>query len=362
MIIPNAGFQDSTPLPCLPFDKVHEETFGGTFHLPTKHVVDSEFISEFQNQYLQERTRMACGSYSVGHATNAENVEKKQYPAVKAIWKDLREIQIERYRGDPRYGSYHHDNIRMMEDEWFIAEKYNVSWVTQMKMALYKNNVVSTGSRNIRFRDMAKEGKHTIIIWPWPWHLFCIVGYDDARGVFIVKDSAGTELRDNGLFYIPYTAIHVLYPCIALVTKENEEVASQIEKDKRTLDNAIRVGLTNGHFLEAYAERWQAAIFFARGKEYRKEWRVSDRPDEEWLEIAREQNIRNWDRPEDFVTRYEVALMTAWLLWIREDDDQKTIDKIIRPWIMKESNLESPILREHMVLVVWRATWLDKPL
>jgi len=35
-------------------------------------------------------------------------------------------------------------------------------------------------------------------------HAVLIVGYDDARGVFIVRNSWGADWGDRGYFYVPY--------------------------------------------------------------------------------------------------------------------------------------------------------------
>jgi C1A family cysteine protease len=38
-------------------------------------------------------------------------------------------------------------------------------------------------------------------------HALCFVGYDDAREVFIVKNSWGASWGDNGYGYIPYSIV-----------------------------------------------------------------------------------------------------------------------------------------------------------
>lgn len=54
-------------------------------------------------------------------------------------------------------------------------------------------------SRNRGYATMPRRGEALL-----GGHAVLVVGYDDAAGVFIVKNSWGTSWGDNGYFYVPY--------------------------------------------------------------------------------------------------------------------------------------------------------------
>lgn len=356
----NSWYYDQMPPGILSFDEVHEWYWWSNVVRPSKYKIDSERVSDFQNQYLQQATRMACGSYMAAHACNAMNVEEWVRPEIDARGEKRREIQIEKYRGSREHGSYLNDNVRMSMGLGFVANIYNVRTIDEYKTALLKNHAICTGSRNINYRRMMELWEDHAIIGPGPGHLFTIIGYDDDKTAFLVKDSAGESLRDDGIFYIGYKDIQHLYPAIACIDAEDKEHNEKIKKDRELYEYAVQYGITNGQFLEAYAERRQAAIMFARAQYLAERWHIPQKDDNHWILRAVDQGIWNWDRPHDYVTRYEVALMCAWMLGIRTSDDKETIQKIIDEKIMQSAHEKETILRLHLLYVVVRSIHIIK--
>lgn len=243
------------------------------------------------------------------------------------------------------------DNIDLLYNKGYIAGYYWCKNQNAVDDSIESGFAISTGSKEIDW-VATRANNNVAVRGEGSAHLFTILGKDDAKQCYIAKDSAGENKwysMDKGYFYIPYDMFDTLYSCYALIDKGNQEIIDKIHADKMLLETAKNLGFTNGKFLEAYAERWMAALMLARVMKYP----TTGYSDEELKQIAKDMNIWNGQRENDLVTRYEIALMAAGALGIRVPSDKETIQKIIDLGIMQSAE-EKPILREHLIYVIMR--------
>lgn len=316
-------------------------------------LIDERGISPFQDQYA-EWNPSACGSYSASISTNAMNADEGTYgssPETSSWWKDFWKILLDAGLASTVWGSYQIDNINLLEQKGYIAGKYWCKNQNAVDDAIDSGFAISTGSKEIDW--VATRANNNIAVrWEGSAHLFTILGKDDSKQCYIAKDSGGRDKwysMDKWYFYIPYDMFDTLYTCYALIDKWNQDVIDKIHADKKLLETAIKLGFTNGKFLEAYAERWMAAIMFERIKKYPTTWYSDD----ELKKLAKDDGIWNGTRENNFVTRYEIALMAASVLGVRTPDDKQSIQAIINMGIMQSAE-EKPILREHLIYVIMR--------
>lgn len=313
-------------------------------------VLDEEEKSPIQDQYA-DWNYAACGAYSASHSTNVMNAEEWTYWLNKettSTWKEFWEIQKNEYRGSDKYGSYQEDNINMLQKYGYIAGSYRCKRQRDTDEAIDNGFAISTGSKEIDWEKTRKNG-WVAVRWEGGAHLFTIVGKDDDKKWYIVRDSWGKLRMNKWYFFVPYDMYDVLYTCYGLIDKKNQHIIDVVLANKELLKRVKSLGITNGNYLQAYAERRMAAIVFARVVKYPTTWYS----DAELLDIARNLNIRSGQRPNDFVTRYEIALMASAVLWLRVPSDEESIKAIIDLWIMQSAE-EKPILREHLVYVAMR--------
>ncbi|MBC7474337.1 MAG: C1 family peptidase, partial [Candidatus Sericytochromatia bacterium] len=93
--------------------------------------------------------------------------------------------------------------------QYVVKDDIKLNGLQDIKDNLDKKNPVVFG---IRVYDSFMKSKGGIIPTPNPktekllgGHAVCAVGYDDTKGVLIMRNSWGTTWGDKGYFYLPYS-------------------------------------------------------------------------------------------------------------------------------------------------------------
>lgn len=218
--------------------------WGADIDLPKKFIADD---NDYQNQWLLEFTKNACGSFTLAHCVNANNLMEWSLAGNKKFGKDLWSRQIKApYRGTLENWSWLHDNLKQWQDEKLISGYVKIQNLIQFKQALAINKqAVYSGTNQCDWK--ATRLSHTFTwVKEGPGHFFAIIGYDDEKWVAIAKNSYGPKRSGNGQFEIPYKYLFDnLFGLYALVDMADEALIKQ-KKDELNLAKAQQLGIWNG--------------------------------------------------------------------------------------------------------------------
>ena len=140
--------------------------------------------------------------------------------------------------------------------------------VEKMKLALISGYALYTGSSN---GDWAKVWVTHIYSQKTSFsgHAFCIVGYDDVRKVFVVKNSWWPAWWDNGYFYLRYEDVHMLYSIYIQLDSSDIDALRDIRNNLVKLNSlkAKNAGIWNWENPDMLASDREIVAMCSRGLE-----------------------------------------------------------------------------------------------
>jgi len=319
------------------------DMWAGVKSIPNRYWID---WGKSFNQYAHEDSKCSCGLYGSRHGINDE---KKDY-------QDPYQYNAECINGrglSPKTGRSMSLALSYLISKQWISGYTKCSTLQEVKTAIFNDMNIFTGTRNIDFKKMRENGNNIAVKSPWPWHFFEIDWYDDYSQELRVRDSMWEKAWDNWHFYIKYSDFDCLYTCMALVPWANIHQA-KIEADKRTIEKAISLKITNGDRLKDPLSRRDGALLVGRIF-----LQASD--DNSLLEQAKIAHIWNGERPNDPILRWELMLMLSGALKIRTNDDNESILNLVKTGITLGQNRKNIATREEGILLVTRAyEYLEK--
>lgn len=302
--------------------------------LPSKFLLNTTPIQDQR----QCKYGNGCTRYWGSHAINETN---KQQTTTGA---SLRGFAVDNKLGNTKSGSSMTSFIQQVRNagliNWYASlSKNNIQLI---KQTLFNGKAIYTGSNRIDRKAMVQAKTKIAIIRSGIGHIFCLVGWDDELGVFILRDSFWPNYWGDGHFYIKYDDVWYLYTLIVFTTPDEHQNLQAI-KDEKMLQLALSKKISNWQNLQSDITREQGAIMIGRLKYGLLE-------DSELLLKTQELGIWNGKRPQDKIIRSEMMLMFSRYLWFADN-----IDKLQEMWYMSIKNLENTVTRDQFLIVCWRS-------
>lgn len=182
---------------------------------------------ERQNQWLEREpsTKMACGSYGIGHSVNVMNdIEvSDEYIQCHELWYsflDAYRLKYIREKGiDPIiHGSWLQDQLDLARRLKYIAWYWTVETVEEMRSALTSWQIIYTWSAKI---DRKKTKiNNEVVVGKGFGHAFCIDWYNETH--LRCRNSYGNEYMDSWRFRLKNEDIGCLFTKYALVDKRDQ--------------------------------------------------------------------------------------------------------------------------------------------
>ena len=243
--------------------------------LPESYILDNVV---YQNQGMEEITKMMCVYYSTWHWINEENFQ--EWSSVRVINKELWLKALELWRLDVKLGSLVSDWPRTARDEWYIKWWTLVRTVEEMKNSLLSKQPVVVWANKI---DWKKWYKSPFIVWgnKWSGHAVLIIWYDDnyEGWCFIIKNSYWTWKYDTGKMYLKYEDFGLLFPSkYSLIDEEDiilkykKEIMEWINIKKA--EDAFELWIWNWLDATKWASREETATMILRAIEKLKNWDI----------------------------------------------------------------------------------------
>lgn len=164
---------------------------------------------EYQNQWLEDITKMMCVYYSTWHWNNEENFQEWSDIRInnKEFWLKAKEL----WRLSDSWALIS-DWPRTARDLWYISWWALINTIDDIKYSLSKNRPVIVWSNKINWSTW--NNKPFVLSWPsWSWHAIAIIGYDDNYEwwSFIIKQSYWKNVYDWWKQYLKYIDFNLLY-------------------------------------------------------------------------------------------------------------------------------------------------------
>jgi hypothetical protein len=225
----------------------------------TPAVVDLSSWVVIYNQWADDYTKMACGSYSQIHGTNTHNtynVEGMTYDPYKH-----RELFVEKYKTDDydpieKWSSIQ-DQLDFQKKKSYITGRVKIFTAQECEENLIKWRTIVTGSKKIDRKKTKTSAGNIAVIGTWAAHLVVIVWYDRNKELLRCMNSYWPNYMDNGFFYVKYSDIPSLYSMYALLDK----------KDLRTI-NQWRMKI----FANQRAKKMWGKVYWYNPSNWRLEW------------------------------------------------------------------------------------------
>jgi len=213
------------------YSDVFAEEIAWTDALLSKCILDNV---EYQNQGLEDITKMMCVFYSTAHTNNEENYQE---------WSDVRIDAKEFWIIAKRKGR--------LSDKWALVSawpktarelNYIKGWtliktVNEAKLSIMNKRPIVVWSNTIQW---SKWYEKPFVLW-WDsgsWHAVCIIWYDDEYegGCFIIKNSYWAERYDNWKMYLKYQDFGLLFWSKYSLIDTEDPIIAYKKKIKEMID------------------------------------------------------------------------------------------------------------------------------
>lgn len=252
-----------------PRDYPFEEYFGAEDVPKYASVVHD--ATEIQNQGLPNdpSTKYGCTCYAVAHAVNEGNAIEYRKASLQGTFADVSGLELVKKAIplglDVNSGWDLQSARKLAVNEGFIEGFTRCFTAEQVKAALHRGQIIHTGSNKI---DWKKTNANGFLAVPGKGygHAFVIVGYHDALSmgdVFVCRNSYGRNFQDNGHFFVKQSDFDVLYTCAAFTDKPNADVIRRAQSERRRQEAKDR-GLWNGERENDYVTRYEGALIASR--------------------------------------------------------------------------------------------------
>lgn len=260
------------------------------------------YSTEVLNQNLPNdpKTGYACTIYSAVHAVNeANSIEAKEnnipYNPSNPVplWKEALTLWAK-----IDYGWSLQWACKLMRDKNLISIYTRCENLESVKQALIQKKMIHTWSSTI---DWEKTAQNSFIAQKWPGyaHAFTLVGFDDGKEWLICKNSFWENYGVKGYFYVKYDDFKLLFSCYAYTDKDDTKIIKY--------EQARKDGIWNGQKPNEIVSRVEVALIAQRlGKTVKLE------------------GIWNWKDWHNQATRLEIAIMMFRAHVAPEDKD---------PWV-----------------------------
>jgi len=189
------------------YKDVFEKEFLWAENFISKSILDNV---EYQNQWLEEITKMWCVFYSTWHWSNEENFQ--EWSKIRIINKDLC-IEAEKlWRLDLIKWASVSDWPRTAKDLLFISGWTLIETIEEAKHSIINKRPIVVWSNKINWSLWRKS---PFVLWwnSWSGHAVLIIWYDDdyEGWCFIIKQSYWKDKYDNWKQYLKYSDFWLLY-------------------------------------------------------------------------------------------------------------------------------------------------------
>jgi len=201
------------------------------------------------SQWIYDFTHMACWTYGSRHCTNLQSVLEWwfEHDPAPTRRKFVRVYKTPTYDPIVKWSSLQ-DQVQYSQKNWISAWYYvikkNDDTVQNMKQAINSHHFILTGTTNCsRTKTKASKDKVMVMDW-WPWHIIAIIGYDDDKQVFFVRNSSGRAVYDNGHIYLRYADVGKMFSIYAIIPKSRTElellIRQKVAKKKENFVQEVR--------------------------------------------------------------------------------------------------------------------------
>lgn len=209
-------------------DITKEELFwADTQDLPK--IVDHRNRWTVYSQRVYDFTHMACWMYGSRHVSNLQSVLEWwfEHDPAPTRRKFVRVYKTPSYDPIKKWSSLQ-DQVDYSQKNWITAWYYvikkNDEAVKNMKQAIASHHFVLTGTTNCsRVKTKASKDKVMVMEW-WPWHIIAVIGYDDDKQLFTVRNSSGRSVYDNWHIYLKYSDVWKMFSIYAMIPKSRTEL------------------------------------------------------------------------------------------------------------------------------------------
>ncbi len=165
---------------------------------------------EYQNQWLEEITKMMCVFYSTWHGSNEENFQ--EWSKTRIINKDLWLEAEKLWRLDITKWASVSDWPRTAKDLGYITGWTLIETIEEAKHSIINKRPIVVWSNKINW---VLWRKYPFVLWgtSWSGHAILIIWYDDdyEEGCFIIKQSYWKDKYYNWKQYLKYSDFWLLY-------------------------------------------------------------------------------------------------------------------------------------------------------
>lgn len=161
-------------------DFIRDDVYFGTTSIIIKPLVDHRKIWTVYNQFINEDTQMACGSYGVIHADNINEL-LVWGQEVNPRWHRLEFVRVHTTN---KYDPLVKWSSLQNQMDFAVATKviwwyYKVTTKMEIMEAIGKWYMWYTGSTNIDREATKSSTGNVCVIKEWsPAHIVCLIGYD----------------------------------------------------------------------------------------------------------------------------------------------------------------------------------------
>lgn len=197
--------------------------FGTDKSLPE--VVDHRQIGTVYNQFVNNDTKMACGSYWVIHADNVTELLDGQ----KEINPRWHRLEFVRSYKTPKYDPIVKGSS--LQDQLKFAEKIGVTWgyyavKTKQEIMewLARGCMFYTGSSKVDREATKKSKDNVMVISKWPAHIVCGIGYDE-EGIFIRNSGALKHMK------LRWEDLWAMFSMYMIVPKTKSNILDRVRRN-----------------------------------------------------------------------------------------------------------------------------------
>lgn len=161
-------------------DYIRDDVYFGTTTPVIRDIVDHRKIWTVYNQFINDDTKMACGSYGVIHADNVNEL-LWGWKEVNPRWHRLEFVRVHKTaKYDPIVkGSSLQNQMDFAVATGVIWGYYRVYTKEELTEWLSKGFMWYTGSKNIDWEATKKSPDNVCVIKSGsPAHIVCFIGYD----------------------------------------------------------------------------------------------------------------------------------------------------------------------------------------
>lgn len=231
------------------------ELFGSEDSLPS--TIDHRGKTTTYNQFLQDTTKMACGSYWIRHIINLSNkltggtIDDPQW-----LWNRFCNAYTTSEYIPEKQGSSLQDQMKFARKLWLIEATYKIpvgDWmilsdenkqkvINSIKTAIDKKHFIYTGSRKIDWKKTRASKDKVAVIGTGSPHIIMGWGYND-KYLFIQQSSWDTGY-DKGWMYLKWEDIGSLFSVYGVIDRAMpatlNKIARLIEEKKKHAVHDIR--------------------------------------------------------------------------------------------------------------------------